>query len=59
MNSAGLALLLQSVKPAPTPEKQQRPAKPVGALLAGLGVFMLAEVFAYGLSLREDVEGTI
>ena len=32
---------------------------PLGALLAGLGVFMLAEVFAYGLSLREDVEGTI
>jgi hypothetical protein len=32
---------------------------PVGALLAGLGVFILAEVFAYGLRLREDVEGTI
>ncbi len=32
---------------------------PVGALLAGLGAFILAEVFAYGLSLREDVEGTV
>ena len=28
-------------------------------LLAGLGAFILAEVFAYGLSLREDVEATI
>jgi hypothetical protein len=32
---------------------------PVGALLGGLGAFILAEVFAYGLSLREDVEGTV
>jgi hypothetical protein len=32
---------------------------PGGALLAGLGAFILAEVFAYGLSLREDVEGTV
>src|SRR5205085_6714588 len=29
---------------------------PGGALLAGLGAFVLAEVFAYGLRLREDVE---
>jgi hypothetical protein len=29
------------------------------ALLAGLGMFLLAEVFAHGLRLREDVEGTI
>ena len=28
-------------------------------LLAGLGVLVLAEVFAHGLRLREDVEGTI
>jgi hypothetical protein len=32
---------------------------PGNALVGGLGVFILAEVFAYGLRLREDVEGTI
>jgi hypothetical protein len=32
---------------------------PAGALLGGLGVFILAEVFAYGLRLREDVEATV
>jgi DUF2975 family protein len=32
---------------------------PAAALLAGLGAFILAEVFAYGLRLREDVEGTV
>ena len=34
-------------------------AVPGTALLGGLGAFVLAEVFAYGLRLREDVEGTI
>ena len=34
-------------------------AVPGGALLGGLAAFVLAEVFAYGLTLREDVEGTI
>ena len=29
------------------------------ALVAGLGVFVLAEVFAHGARLREDVEGTV
>jgi hypothetical protein len=29
------------------------------ALLAGLVMFLLAEVFAHGLRLREDVEGAI
>jgi hypothetical protein len=29
------------------------------ALLAGLGMLLLAEVFAHGLRLRDDVEGTI
>jgi hypothetical protein len=29
------------------------------ALLGGLAAFILAEVFAYGLQLREDVEATI
>jgi hypothetical protein len=32
---------------------------PVAALLGGLGAFILAEVFSYGLQLLEDVEGTI
>jgi hypothetical protein len=32
---------------------------PGNALLAGLGAFILAEVFAYGVHLREDVEGTV
>jgi hypothetical protein len=32
---------------------------PLGALLGGLGAFILAEVFAYGLRLRDDVEATI
>jgi hypothetical protein len=34
-------------------------AVPFAALLAGLGAFILAEVFAYGVRLREDVEATI
>jgi hypothetical protein len=34
-------------------------AFPFVAILAGLGAFILAEVFSYGLSLREDVEATI
>jgi hypothetical protein len=32
---------------------------PGNALLGALGAFILAEVFAYGLRLREDVEGTV
>ena len=32
---------------------------PLGEVLAGLGAFILAEVFAYGRRLREDVEATI
>ena len=32
---------------------------PAAALLAGLAVLVLAEVFAHGVRLREDVEGTI
>ena len=35
------------------------PTIPGNALLGGLGAFILAEVFAYGLRLREDVEATI
>jgi hypothetical protein len=32
---------------------------PGTAILAGLGAFILAEVFAHGVRLREDVEGTV
>jgi hypothetical protein len=32
---------------------------PGNALLGGLGAYILAEVFAYGLRLREDVDGTV
>jgi hypothetical protein len=32
---------------------------PLGAMLGGLGAFILAEVFAYGMRLREDVEATV
>jgi hypothetical protein len=32
---------------------------PAAALLGGLAAFILAEVFAYGLRLRDDVEGTV
>jgi hypothetical protein len=32
---------------------------PGGAVLAGLGAYILAEAFSYGLRLREDVEGTV
>ncbi len=34
-------------------------ALPATAMVAGLGAFILAEVFAYGLRLREDVEATV
>jgi hypothetical protein len=32
---------------------------PLPAMLAGVGAFILGEVFAYGVRLREDVEATI
>jgi hypothetical protein len=32
---------------------------PTDALVGGLGAFIFAEVFAYGLRLREDVAGTV
>jgi hypothetical protein len=34
-------------------------AVPGNMLLAGLGAFILAEVFAHGLRMREDLEGTV
>lgn len=45
---------------SPTDQTQGLFAPPIGgALLFGLAVLVLAEVFAHGLRLREDVEGTI
>jgi dipeptide/tripeptide permease len=34
-------------------------AIPVDSMIAGLGVFVLAQVFAQGVALREEVEGTV
>ena len=45
---------------SPTDQTEGLFAPPIGgALLFGLAVLVLAEVFAHGLRLREDVEGTI
>jgi hypothetical protein len=45
---------------SPTDQTQGLFAPPIGgALIFGLAVLVLAEVFAHGLRLREDVEGTI
>ena len=45
---------------SPTDQTEGLFAPPIGgALLFGLAVLALAEVFAHGLRLREDVEGTI
>ena len=35
------------------------PELPLAAMLGGLGAFILAEIFAHGLRLREDVEATV
>jgi hypothetical protein len=45
---------------SPTDQTEGLFAPPIGgALIFGLAVLALAEVFAHGLRLREDVEGTI
>jgi hypothetical protein len=45
---------------SPTDQTQGLFAPPIGgALIFGLAVLVLAEVFAHGLRLREDVDGTI
>ena len=45
---------------SPTDQTEGLFAPPIGgALIFGLAVLVLAEVFAHGLRLREDVEGTI
>jgi hypothetical protein len=60
VNSALRAALLDEVPPYPSINLGAEGLSiPLGALLAGLGAFILAEVFAYGRRLREDVEATI
>ena len=45
---------------SPTDQTEGLFAPPIGgALIFGLAVLVLAEVFAHGLRLREDVDGTI
>jgi hypothetical protein len=52
--------LLAATWASPTDQTQGLFAPPIGgALIFGLAVLVLAEVFAHGLRLREDVEGTI
>ena len=52
--------LLAATWASPTDQTGGTFAPPIGgALIFGLAVLVLAEVFAHGLRLREDVEGTI
>jgi hypothetical protein len=52
--------LLAATWASPTDQTEGLFAPPIGgALIFGLAVLVLAEVFAHGLRLREDVEGTI
>jgi Protein of unknown function (DUF2975) len=52
--------LLAATWTSPTDQTEGLFAPPIGgALIFGLAVLVLAEVFAHGLRLREDVEGTI
>jgi DUF2975 family protein len=52
--------LFNRIPPVPDWNLAAGPFGPPGsALVAGLGVFILAEVFAHGVRLREDVEATI
>lgn len=41
------------------PSKGLQLSMPGGAFVGGLGVFVLAEVFAAGVRLRDDLEGTV
>ncbi len=60
LNQALRASLFNVLPPYPTIDLGSEGLSiPGNALLAGLGVFILAEVFAYGSRLREDVEATI
>ena len=52
-------LLVQTAPPGDTLAGPDWAPIPVPGLLAGLGVLVLAELFAHGARLREDVEGTI
>ena len=60
LNSSLRAALFNTLPPYPSLDLGSEGLSiPLGALLGGLGAFILAEVFAYGLRLREDVEATI
>ena len=60
LNSSLRAALFNTLPPNPSLDLGSEGLSiPLGALLGGLGAFILAEVFAYGLRLREDVEATI
>ena len=60
VNSALRIALFNAVPPYPSLDLGSEGFSiPLGALLGGLGAYILAEVFAYGLRLREDVEATI
>ncbi len=60
LNQALRVSLFSALPPYPTIDLGSEGLSiPGNALLAGLGVFILAEVFAYGSRLREDVEATI
>ena len=67
VDSTGTALQDQLLEPYSRPPADLdatglRPADadvPDIALVCGLGIFVLAEVFAHGVGLREDVDATI
>ena len=52
-------VLFSSLPPQPVDIGVSGIELPVAAWLGGLGAFVLAEVFAHGLRLREDSEGTV
>lgn len=57
--AADLAVLALAPGTWPAYVGAERYSLPVGALLAGLGALVLAQVFDLGLRLREDSEGTV
>lgn len=60
LNSVLHGALLNDLPPAQTSDLLTSGFRlPTGAMIGGLGAFILAEVFAYGVQLREDVEGTV
>ncbi len=60
VNSALRTALFDIVPPHPSLDLGSEGFSiPLGALVGGLGAYILADVFAYGRRLREDVEATI